>query len=349
MKKALLGLLVLILIIAGWVLNLVWDAGQFKDLKPHFAGNCQKVSGVVGPEDVTIHPKTGIAYISAYDRRAVLNGKDVERGIYAYDTRLDNPRPELLTTGPGNDFRPHGISLYSSASGEDRLFVINHSGNQHSIEVFEIQADKLEHKKTFKSPLLISPNDIVAVGPDRFYATNDHGNPPGLQRTLEDYLKLSNAGVVYFNGKDFSQAASGFQYANGINVSADGKTIYLATTIGKSLHFFNRDIESGTLQERSVIDLETGLDNIELDQEGNLWIGAHPKLLSFIAHAGDAEKISPSQLFKISSLSLNQPVVEEIYLDTGDELSASSVVAVRGKRLIVGAVFDDHILDCTLD
>ena len=30
------------------------------------------VPGPVGPEDITIHPRTGIAYVSATDRRAVL-------------------------------------------------------------------------------------------------------------------------------------------------------------------------------------------------------------------------------------------------------------------------------------
>jgi len=39
--------------------------------------------------------------------------------------------------------------------------------------------------------------------------------------------------------------------------------------------------------------------------------------------------------------------VREVYLDEG-EFSGSSVAAVRGRRMLVGQIFDDGILDCTL-
>ena len=41
--------------------------------------------------------------------------------------------------------------------------------------------------------------------------------------------------------------------------------------------------------------------------------------------------------------------VEEIYLDTGVEISGSSVAAVRGNRMLIGSVFDPKFLDCQLD
>ena len=41
--------------------------------------------------------------------------------------------------------------------------------------------------------------------------------------------------------------------------------------------------------------------------------------------------------------------VEEIYLDTGAEISGSSVAAVRGNRILIGSVFDPKFLDCQLD
>ncbi len=346
MKKALLILLIIILAVAGWVFKLFWDAGQLKTLTPHFAGSCKQISGVIGPEDITIHPKTGIAYISAYDRRAVLMGKSAERGIYAYDTRSENSVPILMTTGPGEDFRPHGLSLYVSPTGDDLLFVINHARDQHAIEVFAIDSGSLRYRSTFKNPLLISPNDIVAVGPESFYFTNDHGFPPGFKRTLEDYLKLSYSSVGYFDGKTFSLVAEGLQYANGINVSSDGKILYVTTTIGQTLHVFNRDITTGKLEETSSLNFNSGLDNIELDEQGNLWIGAHPKLLTFVSHAKDPQTASPSQLFRVFKNNKGDYEFSEEYLNLGDELSGSSVAAVQKKRLIVGAVFDGRILDC---
>ncbi len=348
MKKALLVILILILIIAGWVLKLVWDAGQFKSLEPHFAGNCRQIPGVVGPEDITIHPETGIAYISSSDRRAAAKGMPAAGAIYSYNTNLEAAKAELLTRGPGKDFGPHGISLLVSETGNDYLFVVNHVENRHSIEVFELVDNELEHRKTYLDPLLVSPNDIVAVAADKFYVTNDHGYPGGIKQKLEDYLKLARSGIVYFDGNRFANAASGYRYANGINISPDGKTVYMAATTGKSVVVFDRNPVSGDLTETFSIDMNTGVDNIELDLEGNLWIASHPKLLSFVAHVGDPKKKSPSQVLRVSVAGKQDSEFKEVYLNMGEELSGSSVAAVRGNRMFVGAVFDPFILDCTL-
>jgi hypothetical protein len=40
--------------------------------------------------------------------------------------------------------------------------------------------------------------------------------------------------------------------------------------------------------------------------------------------------------------------VEEVLLSLGEDLSGSSVAAVRGDRLLVGSVMDDGILDCRI-
>jgi hypothetical protein len=40
--------------------------------------------------------------------------------------------------------------------------------------------------------------------------------------------------------------------------------------------------------------------------------------------------------------------VEEILLDAGGALSASSVAAVRGDRLLVGGIYEPRFLDCRL-
>ncbi len=95
-------------------------------------------------------------------------------------------------------------------------------------------------------------------------------------RGLEDYLKLRRSNVVFYDGSRFSEAASGIGYANGVNVSPDGKTIYLCAVTELALHVYDRDPASGKLLLREKIKLGTGVDNIEKDEAGGLWIGAHP-------------------------------------------------------------------------
>ena len=345
-KKILLAVVVLVLAAGGWFVHLLWSAGQFKTLEPHYAGDCTPITGIVGPEDITIHPQTGVAYISASDWRAVTQGKPANGAIYTYD--LNSIAPELirLTAGAGGDFHPHGISLYVGENGQDSLFVVNHEDGRHRIEIYDLKDRQLIHRKTIAGPMLISPNDIVAVGPDKFYVSNDHRYTAGLMQVLENYLQLKLSNVVYFDGLRFMEVVSGIGYANGINVSADGNTLYLCAVTEGALHIYNRDIASGTLVLREKLDLATGVDNIEIDSTGGLWIGAHPQLLSFMQHAQDPAKLSPSQILHLSPKADDGFDIKEVYLNLGEEVSASSVAAVYKNRMLVGAVFDPKFLDC---
>ncbi len=109
---------------------------------------------------------------------------------------------------------------------------------------------------------------------------------------------------------------------------------------------YNRDAASGALTLQAEIDVDTGPDNIEIDANGNLWIGAHPKLLTFVAYAKDADKLSPSQALRIHRAEGGYDVTE-VFLSEGDDISGSSVAAWRQGRLLIGSVFDPHFLDCT--
>lgn len=66
-------------------------------------------------------------------------------------------------------------------------------------------------------------NDIVALGPDSFYATNDHYFTELPLMLLEMFLGLSWSNVIYYSPKEVREVASGFYSANGINLSPDGQ------------------------------------------------------------------------------------------------------------------------------
>jgi arylesterase/paraoxonase len=125
MRKAVLVAVLIVTLIIVWVIDLFWSAGQFKTIESHFAGQCTQISGVIGAEDITIHPKTGVAYISACDRRAVNQGQPGKGAIYGYDLNADTPNLVNLTPDADDDFQPHGISLYVGDDGNDALCVHN--------------------------------------------------------------------------------------------------------------------------------------------------------------------------------------------------------------------------------
>lgn len=348
MKIIIIAALIIVLVIAWRVVDTIRHAGEFKTLKPHFSGQCQKVGGVTGAEDITIHPQTGVAFISANDRRALLAGEQTQGAIYAYDLKAESPALKNLTSPFNNKLHPHGISLYLGENGEASLFVVNHRPDGEHIEIFDYADSTLVHRESIRGGLMTSPNDVVAVGPRSFYVTNDHGNVSALGRTLEEYLRLARSYVLYYDGQNFKKVAEDILYANGINVSHDGKTVYVAACTGLKIHLYDRDTASGVLKLKKEIPLGTGVDNIELDAEGNLWVAAHPQLLTFTRHAKDASKLSPSEILKISFISNDSYKIDQIYLNSGDEISGSSVGAVFANKLLVGSVFERHFLLCAM-
>jgi len=351
MKRSLITFIVVVLVIIGIQgYRLVESAGLLYAIEPHFSGQCEVVSGMAGAEDITIDQTRQYAYISADDRRATMANKPVRGGIYGLDISKSNSQPVLLTMDFSEDFHPHGISLYQSESGERTLFVINHLNDGSSqIEIFDIKgADDFQYRTSISYPELLTPNDITAVSASQFYVTNDHGNPRGsLMALAEDYLGLPLANVSYFDGVEGRIVATGLRYANGLVVTPDTKTLYVAEITGRKINIYDRNLENGSLTKRSEMPVDSGPDNLEWDEKGNIWLAGHPRLLEFAGHAENPDKISPSQVIKIN-VDSEEPVISEVYLNLGEEISASSVAAVSGETMLIGSVFEEHILRCKL-
>ncbi len=186
--------------------------GVFTDVTPGFAGSCTAIAGVRGPEDIVIDAPSGLAFISAMDRRAFAAGKpSPQDGLF-----LLRPSATAVSklSGAPKDFHPHGISLVRDANGRLTLLAINHRADgSNSIEVFDVVTDSsavsLRQTGSITSGQLVSPNAIAAVDGDHFYVVNDHGSSTAFGRTLEDLLLLPRADLLYFDGMVFHVVASG--------------------------------------------------------------------------------------------------------------------------------------------
>ena len=209
-----------VLAAAGYGLYLAAEAGEFRAVENLRPGACRTVPGLPGPEDIAVHPARDVAYVSSFDRRAAMAGSARPGSIFRIG--LDGGDPIDLIPDAGPDFRPHGISLHVDPNGRETLFVVNHPGEAlfgdapagyrgpaHTIEIFDVAGNRLVHRARLTDPLLVRPNDVVAVDDTRFYFTNDHGSEPGPMRKVEDYLRLPWANVVHYDGEGFREVADG--------------------------------------------------------------------------------------------------------------------------------------------
>jgi len=318
------------------------DAGVFRTIENHLDGEVtQTITGIPGPEDMDIDRSTGVLYISSTDRWNI--GEDIpSNGIY--QLKLPGEKPVLMPTTISTQLKPHGIGLFRSPQAL-YLFVVNHNQGDF-VERFLIRNDSLIHEESFQNPMMCCPNDVAPDGIRSFYVTNDHGYKDGIGRTLEEYLRIPKSYVLYFDGENYVKVLEGLNYANGVAISNDKSKLYVTETTTGELNTL--EINSGNVELISTMKLRTGLDNIYVDSMDRLWIGAHPKLFAFVAHAADPKKLSPSEILKLTPEN-DTFIVEQVYLNDGTELSGSSIALWHANELFLGGVFQSTILRIRLD
>ncbi len=337
-------ILMLTITVVYFFSDTLFKAGYFKQITNTKLESNEIIRGIYGPEDMEWDNENNVIYVSSSDRRSTYKGiwKSSD-GVY----QLNPLSGEFhkMHTNWDKEFHPHGIS-YFQESGQKYLYTVNHFKTENSIELFCIRADSLIHIKSYAHALLHSPNDVVGVGVDQFYATNDHGNTSRLGVQVENYLRMPYSYLVYYDGTKYIKALEGLVYANGVQISNDDSSLFVSHTIGREIIVLDRNRITGELFEVERINMLAGVDNINVDHENNLWVAAHPQLLKFSSHANDSSNHSPSQVYKLTP-SQNGYQVKKTFESDGALISGSSVALFAQGKLYIGGVFDDKIVSFT--
>lgn len=353
--------------------TLLWTGDLFP-VHPQAAMSCAKVEGLPGAEDLVIDRNDGVAFFSVCNR-ADAKGFDNPQGcagptgennatrgaIYVMDVNAPASPSIDITGGVPRDFHPHGIDFWEGPDGEKLLFVVNHANAGERVEIYEVNEDlTLTHMETAVHELIVSPNDVAATGSRSFYVTNDMMSERfTVAEQAELVLRRDLATLVYWDAGRAVTARRGLSMPNGVALSRDGSKLYLAETLDGRLTLLSRNLLTSTLRsgtaEQSEMRLNTGLDNIDVDEQGFLWIGAHPQLLRFQRHFDAPDQYAaPSQVLVVDPLERRAGLV---YASPGSEdgaagpehISGATVAARFGDRVLIGSVLDDHVLVCTLD
>ena len=354
-KVGLAGVLAVIIFV-GY--GIVVRTGAVGTLETKLADQCHKVDVAPGAEDIQYDAETGLAFITADNRRVPFHSdghgtsETLDRnGIYVVDVSPDriedigNARkvsPDGLT-----GFRPHGLYFWRGDDSEKRLFVVNHRTTHGNIdEVIEIFAigdeGALTHLESISFPEMTSPNDVVATGPRQFYVTNFLRHLEGNMAFAEIFLTLPYSSVAYFDGQEGRIVADGLSGANGINLSPDQTTLYASEWQKRQVAVFDRSANNN-LKRRGKISIPAFLDNIDVDDSGNLWIAGQPKILEMVDYMEGKRSLVSSLGARVNGQT-QKP--ETVFVSVNGELNTSSVMASAGDRLLIGSVFEDHILVC---
>jgi len=349
-KISILAVIAVIIVVQS--IRLINSTGLGLDVEPMSLLQCAPLKGPVGAEDITIDSYNKVAYIGSDDRRSYLHdGKPIKENgsIWFLDlSQSDSQAIELKIDIPGV-FHPHGITLRKGSKGEAlELYVVNHiSVTEHEIDIFDISAPGvLTLRRRVSYPEMISPNDLIVVAKDQFFVTNDYGSTYAtVMQKLEAYLGLPMSSVTYFDGEQGHIIIDGMRMANGIELSADKQTLYVAESLMRSVSRYRRGASVLDWAYQDRVEFDFSVDNLEWSDNGNLLTAGHPKAFDFLAHVDNPVNTSSSEVASID-VTGQKMQAETIYRNNGKALSGASVAVQLGETVLIGPVLDTHILRC---
>jgi hypothetical protein len=306
------------------------------------AAGVQYVCGQRAPEDLVVLPggqwvvagaysgAGGLFVLRASDKTSTLAYPSATAGA-RFDAKTYAGCPGAPDAAAQAKFQTHGLSLQPGANSVHRLYVVLH-GPRESIEVFEVDARKGTPALTWigcaVAPMPIGLNSVRWLPDGGFIATNflPRGGAPDAFKRLQSGER---------NGELWEwHTASGWQKvpgseasgANGLEISEDGRTLYVAAWGSQS--FFRLSRGQAT-PARDEVKLGFMVDNIRWAADGTLLAAGQDlaKGLTIVV------KVDPKTL-----------TVREILRQQNTPAFSNGTVAVEvGKEMWVGTFRGDRV------
>ena len=354
MKKVLLFIITILVVLTLCFSAYLWlsDCG----VSPFRCGDypspdnivTQQISVGSGPEDMAIDNSQGNPrIIVSCDARRESEGKS--GGFYAIDIST-NESYELNIEPANFEIYPHGIDIVTMDS-ITYLYAISHHEEddswRHPVFRFEIRGNTLvlDESQILEDPLMNVPNDLDVLSDGSFYASNYVPSMDPNEST-KAILGIKNGSIVHYDGRgNWQIAAKDFCYPNGIWGNEQSNKIYVANGACHEVVSFDiqegkidEDSKQSTLQHKEKITIG---DNLMFDNQGRLWVTAHPCPLDFLAHADDGKADSPIQIYTMDPETLE---AKNAFQNNGELISAASTALFIDNRLYISQVFDPYVL-----
>jgi len=305
-----------------------------------------EVSG--GPEDIAIDTSLGYERIivACSERR-----KEVaQKGRFFSILPSTKEVQEMQVINANVTINPHGIDIITMDS-IPYLYAISHNENEegwrHFVARFVIQGDSLimDQDHIFEHPLMSVPNDLEVLEDGSFYASNYIPNENSIEST-KAVLGIKNGSIVHYDGNEnWEIALDNLCYPNGIWVNQATQELVFAN--GGCQEVLRYKITADGIDKSSKIstrkegmDIPIG-DNLMMDDQGVIWLTAHPCPLKFLDHGKDSQNHSPIQIFALDPQTMKADLVLQ---NNGDLISAASTAIRIKDRLFLSQVYDPYIL-----
>ncbi len=304
---------------------------------------CYKYEGIPGPEDFVYVPEENILLISSHNRRDI----DSIGEIFLFEIQTNQIHLLKRENEPENlSFRPHGIDYK-----KPYMYIILHgdSRNQdwHGIAIYEFKNHTLTFKKLFENSLITSPNDLIAINEKEILITNDQKVHRSITEILSFLFFGTKKGYINYCNieKNFCEVViDNLGFPNSLVIYKD--KLYISATLENVIYEFILNNSNNTIKFSDKKKLYNILapDNF-IVYNNKIYITSHPSNWNFYKHSKNPENYSPSSGYEMDP-DTNQ--LTKIFEDSGETISASSVIIKIQSNLFLGQVFDPFLLKCNL-
>jgi len=239
------------------------------------SGDVGYVCGVTNPEDLVLVPGTSWVVSSGMADGAGFYLVDSNTGKAAalpFEAQHDSKFTACTTPPSPATLQTHGLNLRASGAGRAKLYVVGH-GAREAIEIFDVDATGARPALTWRGcvamPEGLAANSVASFADGSLVATVLF--MPGT--TFADAIvarKPTGAVFAWSPGDAGFKLVDGSQLPanNGIEVSADGREIYVASSGLQTIVAFSHS--NPTRQLRTTRPLPFTPDNVHLGPDGRL-------------------------------------------------------------------------------
>ncbi|HIG00551.1 MAG TPA: hypothetical protein EYQ66_04475 [Myxococcales bacterium] len=248
--------------------------------------------------------------------------------------------------GPPNaSFSPHGIDLAELSGQGLRLLVVNHGGRE-SVEFFEVNLSEGGAVLTWRG-CAIAPeqgylNDVVSLPGGGFLVTHMMPRDGPLWGIVKSQLGFDTGHVYEWEpGRGFRIApGTTAPFPNGIEVSADGRSLYLNIYSAGEV----RQIDRQTGEILGSVRVPSP-DNATWARDGRLLVASHAGGLSDQIACMGLEKGACGMEFSIVAVDPISLKAETLFRHAGAPMGAGTVALDLGDgELLIGSFAADRML-----
>jgi hypothetical protein len=259
-------------IVAASVVGCAFAAPAQQNCAP--SGDVSFVCGVTNPEDLVLVPGTPWIVSSGMAEGAGFYLVDSSTGsvsLLPFAAQHDPAFAQCATPPTPQSLNTHGLNIRADGPGRAKLYVVGH-GAREAIEIFDVDATGARPALTWRGcvpmPDGLAANSVASFADGSLVATVLF--MPG--KTFLDSVTRKPTGAVF----GWSPGDTGFTLIegtelpanNGIEVSADGREFYVASSGLQTIVAFSRS--NPARQLRTTRPLPFTPDNVHLGPDGRL-------------------------------------------------------------------------------